>query len=142
MVYATDATDLIIDVNGYFAPSAAKGLSLYTTSPCRPFDTRTISPGQPFVGTISSNLVVSPCGVPASASAFVLNATVVPATGSFSYLTLWPNGKAQPVVSTLNAIDGVITSNMAIVPATNGVINAFGTDPSQLIFDLSGYFAP
>jgi hypothetical protein len=55
---------------------------------------------------------------------------------------LWPHGQAQPLVSTLNAADGAVTSNMAIVPTTNGIISAFGTDPLQLIFDLSGYFAP
>jgi hypothetical protein len=58
------------------------------------------------------------------------------------FLTLWPNGGAQPYVSTLNAYDGAITSNMAIVPTTNGSVDAFSSDSTQLIFDISGYFAP
>jgi hypothetical protein len=45
-------------------------------------------------------------------------------------------------VSTLNAIDGSIISNLAIVPTTNGSIDAFANLPTQLIIDISGYFAP
>jgi hypothetical protein len=48
----------------------------------------------------------------------------------------------QPTVSTLNALDGAITSNMAIVPTSNGFIEAFASNPSQLILDISSYFAP
>ena len=83
----------------------------------------------------------SACPVPASAQAFVLNATVVP-PGPLGFLTLWPQGATQPTVSTLNAIDGAITSNLAIVPTTNGSISAFGLNPTHLILDISAYFAP
>jgi hypothetical protein len=31
---------------------------------------------------------------------------------------------------------------MAIVPTTNGSIDAFSSNPTQLILDISGYFAP
>jgi hypothetical protein len=71
----------------------------------------------------------------------VLNATVVP-QGALGYLTLWPQGAAQPFVSTLNAEDGTVTSNMAIVPTTNGSISAFATDSTHLVLDISAYFAP
>jgi hypothetical protein len=57
-------------------------------------------------------------------------------------LTLWPEGTAQPVVSTLNALDGSITSNMANVPANGNVISAFADNATYLILDMSGYFAP
>jgi hypothetical protein len=71
----------------------------------------------------------------------VFNATVVP-PGSLGFLTLWPQGTARPLVSTLNAIDGSITSNLAIVPTNNGQISSFPSNPAQLILDISGYFAP
>jgi hypothetical protein len=60
------------------------------------------------------------------------------------YLTLWANLGSQPVVSTLNAVDGSITSNMALVPTSNGLVNAYGSGPgaTYLILDISGYFAP
>jgi len=70
-----------------------------------------------------------------------LNATVVP-SGSLGFLTLWPAGENQPLVSTLNAADGAVTSNMAIVPTSNGNIQTFSSNPTQLILDISSYFAP
>lgn len=70
-----------------------------------------------------------------------MNASVEP-PGFLGFLTLWADGGAKPFVSTLNAYDGALTSNMAIVPTTNGSIDAFSTDSTQLWLDLSGYFAP
>ena len=62
--------------------------------------------------------------------------------GYLGYLTLWPDGTTQPLVSTLNALDGSISSNMAIVPSTNGKVDAFASGLTQLILDISSYFAP
>jgi len=81
------------------------------------------------------------CAPPPSAQAYVFNATVVP-PGSLPYLTLWPDGQNQPTVSTLNAGDGAITSNLAIVSSTNGSIDAYAAGLTQLILDINGYFAP
>ena len=58
------------------------------------------------------------------------------------YLTLWPDASDQPGVSTLNAEDGFISSNMAIVPTKNGSIDAYAYALTQLILDISGFFAP
>jgi len=66
---------------------------------------------------------------------------VVP-SGALNFLTLWQQGAPQPLVSTLNAVDGAITSNMAIVPAASGAIEVFASDRTQLILDIFGYFAP
>jgi hypothetical protein len=40
------------------------------------------------------------------------------------------------------AMSRKVISNMAIVPTLNGSINSFAANPTQLILDLSGYFAP
>lgn len=82
----------------------------------------------------------SPCAPPSTAQGYVLNATVVP-SGALSYLTLWPDGETQPWVSTLNADDGATTSNMAVVPSTDGSVDTFSSNPTNLILDLFGYFA-
>src|ERR1035438_7831449 len=142
--FANNDTNLVIDINGYFAPAGPGGLSLYPMAPCRVIDTRHVGSGQPFIGTLSPpvDVVDSPCEPPAAAQAYVFNATVVP-QGGLGYLTLWPDGTGRPVVSTLNAIDGWITSNMAIVPSTNGKVDAYaGSGLTQLILDISSYFAP
>ena len=142
-VYSTDNTQLVIDINGYFAPAGTGGLSLYAVAPCRVIDTRHVGSGQPFSGTLTPpvDVVDSFCGPPATAQAYVFNATVVP-TGGLGYLTLWPDGESKPLVSTLNALDGSITNNMAIVPSTNGKVDAFASGITQLILDISSYFAP
>src|ERR1017187_1223405 len=142
-VYPSNDTDVIIDINGYFAPAGPGGLSLYPVAPCRVIDTRHVGNGQPFSGTLTPpvNVVGSQCEPPATALAYVFNATVVP-TGALGYLTLWPDGDPKPLVSTLNALDGSITNNMAIVPSTNGKVDAFAAGITQLILDISSYFAP
>ena len=140
-VYAYNSTDLIIDINGYFAPAGANGNEFYPATPCRAYDSRNNN-GQPFTGKRVVNIAGSPCAPSASAAAYVFNATVVP-DGALGYLTLWADGATQPVVSTLNAYDGYVTSNMAIVPNTNGSTDAFAGDGyTQLILDISGSFAP
>ena len=55
---------------------------------------------------------------------------------------MWPDGEAQPFVSTLNSSDGATTSNMAIVPTDNTMIDAYASNPTHLVLDLSGFFAP
>jgi hypothetical protein len=137
-IFVSNTADVILDIDGYFAPPGG-GLSLYTVPPCRVLDTR-YSSGT-FNGTLAVSVSGSNCAPPDTAQAYVLNATVVPPS-TLGYLTLWPDGGAQPLVSTLNANDGAITSNMAIVPTTNGNIDAFSSDTTQLILDLSSYFAP
>ncbi len=136
-VFVSDDADVILDIDGYFAPQAAGGLSLYATTPCRVIDTRP----KAFDGILTTNVEGSTCAPPSTAQAYVLNGTVVP-SGALTYLTLWPAGEAQPYVSTLNAEDGAITSNMAIVPTSDGSIDAFSSNSTNLILDLSGYFAP
>jgi uncharacterized repeat protein (TIGR03803 family) len=139
-VYAYNSTDLIIDINGYFAAPGQNGLSMYPVAPCRVLDTRNNN-GQPFMGEKTVNVMGSTCAPPSSAQGYIFNATVVP-PGQMPYLTLWPDAQQQPVVSTLNAYDGFITSNMAIVPTTNGSIDAYAAGLTHLILDISGYFAP
>jgi uncharacterized repeat protein (TIGR03803 family) len=138
-VYVTDDTDVILDIDGYFAPPGTGGLALYTVAPCRVLDTRTGAGA--FSGVLPVNIKGSACAPPPPAQGYVLNATVVP-PHPLGFLTLWPDGSTQPLVSTLNSIDGVVTSNMAIVPTSNGSIDAYAIDPTNLILDISSYFAP
>jgi len=47
-----------------------------------------------------------PCAIPAAATAYSLNVTAVPDTDYLGYLSTWPTGSAQPLVSTLNSWTG------------------------------------
>jgi hypothetical protein len=152
-VFAYNATDLIIDNNGYFAPPGSSGaLNFYPLPPCRVADTRAMGgsgltgdfgPPQLTAGsTRSFPIPTSPCDVPATAQAYSLNITVVP-PGPLDYLTTWPTGNPIPGVSTLNDISGSVLANAAIVPAgSNGAIDLFVSDATDVIIDINGYFAP
>ena len=147
-LYATDPTNVAIDINGYFVPaSGSQNLAFYPVTPCRVADTRNptgtfgapaLAGGVPRTFPVSS----SSCGIPASAQAYAFNMTVVP-TGLLGYLSTWPAGSPQPLVSTLNALTGAVTSNASIVPAgVNGAISVYASDTTDLIIDINGYFAP
>ncbi len=138
-VYPSQTSHLAVDINGYFAAPASGGLSLYAGAPCRVLDTR--QAGGAFQGTLPVNVEGSDCTLPSTAKGYVFNATVVP-QDSFLYLSLWPDGEPAPGVSTLNATDHKVTSNMAIVPTSNGKIDAGAAGTTNLILDISGYFAP
>ncbi len=141
-VYASDATNLVIDINGYFAAGGANGLSLYTVTPCRVLDTRGSS--GIFSGVLTAAVEGVSCGtgnIPASAQAYVVNATVVP-SGALGYVTTWAQGLAQPLAATLNAEDGAVTSNLSLIPTINGSIAVYASNTTHLILDVFGYFAP
>jgi len=147
---AGNPTDVILDINGKFATPGAGGLQFYAVTPCRVADTRT---GQGFTGAFGPPSLAafadrdfpiqsSPCGIPATVQAYALNMTVVP-PGPLGFLSAWPSGQAYPGVSTLNSPDGYVIANAAIVPAgTGAAISVVAGNPTDLIIDIVGYFAP
>jgi len=146
-VFASNPTDVILDINGYFGqPGQAGGLSFFPVTPCRVADTRNAS--GPFGGpemaggtTRSFAIPASNCNVPSTAAAYSVNVTVVP-DGPLGYLSAWPAGASQPNVSTLNSWDGSVAANAAIIPAgTNAAIDVFVTSNTNVILDINGYFA-
>jgi hypothetical protein len=83
------------------------------------------------------------CAVPATAVAYSLNIAVLPVGTTMRFLTAWDTGGTQPNASTLNDKAGLVTSNSAVVPAgTSGAINIFVTDPTNILIDINGYYAP
>jgi hypothetical protein len=144
--YASNDSDLIIDINGYFVPPGAGTLQFYPLTPCRVLDTRNSNGtfGGPRIGTVSRSFPIpsSSCGVPANAAAYSFNVTAVP-TGPLGYLTAWPTGQGQPLVSTLNSYDGRVLANAAIVPAgVGGAVSFFASNSTDIVLDINGYFAP
>ena len=78
-VFAHDDTDLIIDINGYFAPPGQGGLSLYRVLPCRVFDTRQTTGA--FSGRLypAVDIIDYPCNIWSIAEAYVLMGRWCPA---------------------------------------------------------------
>jgi len=149
-LFVSDTTDLIVDINGYFAPPGGPGALFFNAvSPCRVADTRGGFPapfGTPSLQFNSERdfpLRQSACGLPATAQAYSLNMTVVP-QGQLIFLSTWAGTpQALPIVSTLNSFDGRVLANAAIVPAgSTGGIGVYASNNTDLIIDVNGYFAP
>lgn len=125
----------VVDVFGWYAPD---GQSLYTpVSPLRLGDTRTGSGGKP--GADSTTVFG---GVPAGATAAVLNVTAVEPTDS-SYLTVFAHGSARPVTSNLNVQPGVTVANQVTTPVgPDGRFDVYNhAGSTHLAADLLGYFS-
>jgi len=147
-VIAGNPTDLIIDINGYFAAPGSSGLEFFPLTPCRIADTRSTQGftgafGPPsLAGSVTRDfpLATSPC-LSGSEQAYSLNMTVVP-PGPLGFLSVWPTGQPYPGVSTLNSPDGTTLANAAIVPAgTSGDVNVLAGNPTDVIIDINGKFA-
>jgi hypothetical protein len=124
------------------------GGGFYSLPPCRVFDTRTIgtlttgsplNPGESKVFT-----VVGLCGIPVSAGAVVINATVVNGT-ALGPVSIIAGDRTSSATSLINIPVARARANNAVVQlATDGsgtirVINgSLGT--VHLILDVSGYF--
>ncbi len=150
-VYVTHATDVILDINGYFDTSTgSNSYAFFPAAPCRIADTRmpTGMFGGPMMGAGESRdypVPSSSCGIPSTAGGYSLNVTVVPepTLHFLAYLTTWPAGQPRPNVSTLNSWNGQVVANAAIVPSgANGSVSVFAANPTDTILDINGYFAP
>ena len=147
-VFTTNATDVILDINGYFQVPSESTLKFYPLTPCRVFDTRNASGilGGPYlVGGQERDFPVlaSDCQIPSTALAYSMNFAVVPvANKPLVYLTVWPAGESQPETATLNNPTATVVANAAIVQAgADGAIAVYASQDTHLIGDISGYFA-
>ncbi len=121
------------------------GLHFVPVNPCRVVDTRE-NPGEfgkpSLAGGVprAFRIPYANCQVTIAAKAYSLNVTVVP-KAPLGYLTIWPTGAVQPLVSTLNSVDGRVKANAAIVPAgVDGAVSVFATGDTDLVIDVNGYF--
>ena len=130
------------------------GLRFFPLTPCRIVDTRQSSgllapfgpPSLVQAGVRSYPIQASTrCLVPSTAQAYLFNVTVVPPTlGQFlDFITIWPTGQPRPFASTINNYLGTVQNNAAIIPGgTNGAIDVYSSQSTDLILDINGYFAP
>jgi hypothetical protein len=113
--------------------------------PCRLVDTRNPTgtfggPSLPPLTERSFPVLSASCGIPATATGYSLNVTVVP-IGFLGYLTIWPTGVTRPLASTVNSYLGVAVANAALVVAgTSGAVSVYATNTTDVILDIDGYF--
>jgi hypothetical protein len=125
----------------------SSGIAFVAMSPCRVFDTRGAAGpygGPRLVANTTRNFDIDsgPCtGIPAGVDAYSMNFGAILPDGANSFVTIWPAGTMQPVVSSINPIQGGVVANAAIVPAgTGGAISVFPNTGLHLYGDINGYF--
>jgi hypothetical protein len=152
-------TNVVVDLAGWYGPTGSGGPATARfnplTVPTRAIDTR---PGQTGYaeaefggsgrttpigqGQSISVQIAGLGGVPADATAAVVNLTAVTPTSS-GYLTLYPDGSTRPLASTINFNRQTI-ANLALVPIGPGgrirIFNNFGN--THVAVDVVGTFRP
>jgi hypothetical protein len=144
-VYAYNDTDFLIDINGYFAPDDGQnGMYFFTAPQCRVSDTTAADgPAYPNDSTRTIGVATSDrcLGIPTNAKAFAMNFTAIPGGSPMPFLTAYPTGQSQPNASVLNAFEGQIVTNSAIIPSgPNGQVNVYAYRATNVVVELSGYF--
>ena len=144
-VFYQSVVDLVVDVNGSFSD----GPVYSSLNPSRLAETR---PGLSTVdgqfngigtrpsGTTLELTVAGRGGVPADASAVVLNVTAVDARGA-GYLTVFPCGSSQPNASSVNFAAGQTVANAVIARVgVGGRVCIFSQMAADLVVDVNGFF--
>ena len=141
----------VVVTNAAGAANTVPSVFVGVDPPVRILDTRPAPDGpvgvtaaQPIAGGSEVALTVTGVnGVPANATAVVLNVTAVGAT-ALSFVTVYPGPGNRPTVSTLNPAPGQISFNAATVAiGTDGRIRFYNNTGSvNLIADLVGYYVP
>jgi hypothetical protein len=140
------SANLVFDVTGYFTPDAS-GASYVSLSPTRIVDSRLGLGVNVLHSKVAQTFTVAGVNlIPASASAVSGNLTVTGQTRS-GYLALTTVASNAPGTSSLNFPVGDIRANgvdVRLGPAGTLSVTYVGSPGSsaQVIFDVTGYFAP
>ena len=135
-VYALTATHVIVDLDGWFSPTADGATGLVTSAPQRVVDTRT-SGGRRQQLTVPLGAVV-----PAAATAVDLNVTATDPLFN-GFLTVYPCGTDRPLASNLNFVAGQTVANLVTVKiGADRSVCVFSNVPTNVVVDVSGSFAP
>ena len=136
-VYSLAASDVVVDVTGFFAPAEggrARAGRFVEVAPDRLLDTRETT--RPRAG---STLRIDP-GLEDDVIAVAVNITTAE-TQSPGHFTAWAAGSTRPESSVLN-VDrpGQIRAAAAVVPIGEDGFDVFTAGDNHVIVDITGYF--
>src|SRR6185436_15116049 len=143
VVVSRDGCSTSVNAGVPIIPRAEGAVMYYTVTPCRVFDTRVTGPALAS-STAQTVAMTGVCGIPSSAKAVAINATVV-GPGGMGWLTVFPADAALPATSNLNYATGKTRANNAIVPlSTIGELKVFNynsnASATHFIIDIVGYY--
>ena len=121
-------------------PAARTGSRFHPVAPFRAIDTRTGIFGRIAAGVPRELRIAGANGIPASATAVVMNVTVTGSDAN-SFVTAYPAGQPQPAASNLNFAAGQTVANLATVKLGGGNV-AFATanGTTHLVGDVVGWY--
>jgi hypothetical protein len=139
-VFTFNATDFLIDINGYYAPDdGVNGQFYFPVTQCRASAATTYE--DETRRTMHIPTAPGCTGIPANAKGYAINVTAMPNGNPMPFLTAFPTGQQRPNASMLNAFQGQVVTNAAIIPAgTNGAIDIFAYRRTEVVVEVSGYF--
>ncbi|HYS28126.1 MAG TPA: hypothetical protein VEQ12_01305 [Candidatus Limnocylindria bacterium] len=147
------ATDLVVDVNGWFTDGSvptATGGQFSGLTPARVLDTRngtggfstSVGPGATIRLPVAGVGGVPAMGASGSPTAVVLNVTVTNTTAA-GFLTVYPSDAAtRPLASDLNWTRGLTVPNLVVVKlASDGTVAIFNSaGATDVIADVVGWY--
>jgi hypothetical protein len=161
-------TDFAVDLNGYFVSTntSTSGNEYFSLSPSRILDTRCqfrfsaagcvsenlpgANAGLSMFGPGVNNQEIQAIGVdqvPSYATAISANLTIV-SSSSYGYLSAYPAGASQPVISDINwTSSSQISANDAIISlgtsgTSAGLFSVYSYSQTDVIIDAFGFYAP
>ncbi len=144
-VFVSNATDLVVDVNGFFPPTASyTSLQPARLADSRPdgttVDAQLVGIGVRSGGSTTAIQVAGRGGVAGDASAAVVNVTVTDASGP-GFVTVYPCGSERPLASNLNFVARTGVANAVIAKiGSAGQVCIYVSAATHVVVDVNGYF--
>jgi hypothetical protein len=133
------ATNVIVDVSGWFAPASSGGAAYTTIPPVRILDTRESAPLAP--GQELRFHLLGQAGFPGDATAALINLTATK-TQAAGYVRAYPCGEENDV-SNVDYAAGQTVANLAAVKVGPGGDICFRSyAQADIVLDLAGWYAP
>lgn len=142
-LYTRHATDLIVDVTGWFVPD---GDRLREMAPARVLDTRS---GTPTNGLVAGKLTagstvrvpIADYFIPGDATGVAATITITNAEQS-GWVTAYPCGTARPATSVNNVVAGRDRGVAALLGLGQSALCLYTDITTDLIVDITGCFCP
>jgi archaellin len=144
-IYSPTTTHIIVDVATWYPTTDP----FEPMNPARLADTRpgkstadgqNAPTGPVLAGQVLRVPITNRMGIPADASAVVLNVTVTEPQGS-GWLTVFPTGDAKPNASNLNFSSGQTIANLVTAKVgSDGTVSIFTPTTAHVIVDVAGWF--
>lgn len=140
------ATNLVVEVQGYFTAEDSEGVSAFTPAAGRAYDSR-VTGGSYAPNETRSIPIAGVDGVPAvgsGISAVVMTLTSLGTTTGTGGATVWADGTPKPGTISINLGAGTLRSNTITVPlGANGAVSLkhVGDGNANYIIDIQGWYA-